>query len=89
MTMEKNDSLKFVDGRHIRAARIIAGLTRGKLAVAANLHPNSIKYWENDTSPCWPGGPAINKISSALASVGVETEVVEQDDCVVAIIRKS
>jgi transcriptional regulator with XRE-family HTH domain len=87
MTVE-NDDLKFVDGGHIRAARIIAGLTREKLAAAANLHPNSIKYWENDRSPCWPGGFAITKISSVLASVGVETEVEEQGNYVVAIIRK-
>jgi DNA-binding transcriptional regulator YiaG len=87
MTAE-NDSLKFVDGRHIRAARIIAGLTRDKLATAANLHPNSVKYWENDRSPCWPGGPAITKISTVLASIGVETEVEHQGNYTVAIIRK-
>jgi hypothetical protein len=84
----ENDSLKFRDGKHMRAARIIAGLTRVELATRANLHPNSIKYWETDKSPCWPGGPAIDKISSALAWFGVDTEVEQHGNGMIAIVRR-
>jgi hypothetical protein len=87
MTQDSDSQLKFRDGKHIRAARISAGLTRVELAAAANLHPNSVKYWELDHSPCWPGGPAIEQISSVLSSLGIETEVQAQGNYTVAIIR--
>jgi hypothetical protein len=88
MTQDNDNPLKFRDGKHMRSARIIAGLTRVDLAAAAHLHPNSIKYWETDRSPCWPGGPAIDKISSALATVGVDTEVEQMGNVLVAIVRR-
>ena len=88
MTQDGESPLKFRDGKHIRAARISAGLTRVDLATAAKLHPNSVKYWELDQSPCWPGGPAIDKISSALARFGVDTEVEQHGSGMVAIVRR-
>jgi transcriptional regulator with XRE-family HTH domain len=87
MMSETDLPLKFRDGRHIRAARISAGLTRRELAERANLHENSIKYWETDKSPCWPGGHTIEQISSVLASFGVYTEVEHEGDYMIAVVR--
>jgi hypothetical protein len=88
MSSENDSGWKFRDGNHIRAARTIAGLTRAKLATVANLHPNSIKYWELDKSPWTPDGMAVDQISSALASFGVETNVEGQGIHAVAIVRR-
>jgi transcriptional regulator with XRE-family HTH domain len=87
MTTEIDTPMKFRDGKHIRAARTIAGLTRVDLAAAANLHPNSVKYWELDQSPCWPGGRAIDQMAAALASLGVDTEVEQRGNYMIAIVR--
>jgi hypothetical protein len=88
MPSENESPRKFKDGKHIKAARTIAGLTRSELAEAADLHPNSVKYWELDKSRLAPDGWAIDQISMALASFGVDTEVEVRGDYKVAIVRR-
>jgi hypothetical protein len=66
---------------------MIAGLRRVDLAAAAKLHPNSVKYWERDRRRWVPDGYAIDQISAALASFGVDTEVEWQGSRVIAIVR--
>jgi len=65
----------FLNGRHLRSARAMAGLTRAALAEATGLHENSIKYWETDQRPEMPAGHAVDRIATALAANGVEVEV--------------
>jgi DNA-binding XRE family transcriptional regulator len=36
------------NGRHLRAARTLAGLTQQQLADAAGIHVNAVRYWEAD-----------------------------------------
>ena len=35
---------RLYDGRHLRAARILAGLTQKQLAEAAGIHVNAVRY---------------------------------------------
>ncbi len=56
-------------GRHLKAARTLAGMTQRQLALAAGLHPNAVKYWEREQGRI--GGHAVSKMADALAEVGV------------------
>lgn len=58
-------------GRHLKAARALAGLSQRQLAAAAGLHFNSIKYHEAKPEPL--GGYAVSRMEAVLASRGVET----------------
>jgi transcriptional regulator with XRE-family HTH domain len=58
------------DGAHLRAARIMAGLTQRQLAEAADLHPKAVAYWERDIR-AFPAGGAIDAMIAALAYRGV------------------
>jgi transcriptional regulator with XRE-family HTH domain len=60
------------NGRQLKAARILAGLTQRQLASRANLHVNSVKFWERKTSRI--DGHAVSLIAQALATCGVETD---------------
>jgi hypothetical protein len=87
MTSSNQIPGRFRDGKHIKAARAIAGLRRVDLATAAKLHPNTVKYWECSRRRWVADGNAIDQISAALASFGVDTEVERQGNRVVAIVR--
>ncbi len=63
----------FLNGRHLRAARELAGLSRKAVAIAAGLHPNSVKAWELVCTP--PEGVAVNRIRKALEARGVWASV--------------
>jgi len=56
-------------GRYLKAARVLAGLTQRQLAGAAGLHPNSVKYWEQDSS--FICGYAVDRMVEALDRHGV------------------
>ena len=60
------------NGRQLKAARILAGLTQRQLAGRANLHVNSAKFWERKTGRI--DGHAVNLMAQALAACGVETD---------------
>ena len=59
----------FADGRHLAAARVMAGLKQIELADLAGLHVNSLKRLEAMDSIC--GGWAVNKIHDALLRQGI------------------
>ena len=66
---------RFIDGRHLRAARTVAGLNQAELAAAAGIHFNSVKYWENSRNGR-PAGWAVDRIVQALANKGVVAGVI-------------
>jgi DNA-binding XRE family transcriptional regulator len=61
---------RFIDGRHLRTARIMAGLSQAELATAAGLHANSVKYHEKNREH-GPAGWAVEQMAAALAAHGV------------------
>jgi transcriptional regulator with XRE-family HTH domain len=56
-------------GRQLRAARILAGYSQRELAIAAGLHPNSVKGWERRSGPI--SGFAVQQMIDALANRNV------------------
>jgi transcriptional regulator with XRE-family HTH domain len=76
------------DGRHLRAARILAGLTQQQLAEAAAINVNAVRYWEADDRSSEPWGYAIDKLVAALRKHGVEVATVSGDDNRFTLIRK-
>ena len=77
------------DGRHLRAARILAGLTQQQLADAADLHVNSLRYWEADDRSSEPWGVAIDRLVAVLRQHGVEVAAAFSGDQQIALIRRS
>jgi transcriptional regulator with XRE-family HTH domain len=75
------------DGRHLRAARILAGLTQQQLADAAELHVNAVRYWEADDRSSEPWGVAIDRLVAALRNHGVEVATAFGGDRQFAVIR--
>ena len=65
------------NGRQLKAARVLAGLTQRQLAGLAHVHANTIRYWERMSHRI--GGYAVRRITDALAAYGVEVgeEVVD------------
>ncbi len=57
------------NGRTLKAARVLAGLTQRQLAAAARLHPNAVKYWER--RPDRIAGQAVSRMIEALERYGV------------------
>jgi transcriptional regulator with XRE-family HTH domain len=76
------------DGRHLRAARILAGLTQQQLANAAGLHVNAVRYWEADNRSSEPWGVAIERLVAALRRYGVEVAALFGDDKQLALVRR-
>ena len=74
------------DGRHLRAARILAGLTQQQLAHAADVHVNCVRYWEADDRSSEPWGGAIDQLIAALRRYGVDVGTVFGGDRQVAMI---
>ena len=58
------------NGKHLRAARTLAGLTQRQLAAESGLHRNSVKLWEN--RPDRIGGHAVSAMVNALGRRGVQ-----------------
>jgi DNA-binding transcriptional regulator YiaG len=77
------------NGRHLRAARILAGLTQQQLAHAAKVNVNCVRYWETDDRSSEPWGVAIDRLVAALRQHGVEVATVFGDDNQFALIRRS
>ena len=63
--------MRFPSGRHLRAARVLAGLSRKQLAEAAGVHFNSVAYWEGKTGTLT--GYAVDKMAAVLAAHGIST----------------
>lgn len=59
----------FAHGRHIVAARTLAGLSQAELAALAGIHRNSLQRWESMDS--LKGGWALERIETALRLKGV------------------
>ena len=62
----------FSEGRQIRAARAILGLSQGELARLAQIHRNSLSTMESGTGAC--SGPAVKRLALALAASGIAFE---------------
>ena len=73
------------NGRHLKAARTLAGMTQRQLAQAAGLHPNAVKYWERQSSRI--GGHAVSRMREALAGAGVTTGEEYDGRSSVAVLR--
>ena len=59
----------FVNGRHVAAARVMAGLTQVELAQLAGVHVNGIKRLERMDSRL--GGMSVDRIGEALEKRGI------------------
>jgi transcriptional regulator with XRE-family HTH domain len=73
------------NGRHLKAARIMAGLTQVQLADAAGLHPNSVKRWEGYSRRI--GGHAVGLMVEALELYGVHFGEEHSEGRSVAVLR--
>jgi transcriptional regulator with XRE-family HTH domain len=72
-------------GRHLKAARVLAGMTQRQLAAAAGLHTNAVKYWERETQSI--GGHAVGRMVTALAANGIECAEERAAGRTVAVLR--
>jgi len=59
----------FVNGRHLAAARTMAGLTQVQLAQLAGVHVNGIKRFERMEARL--GGVTVTRIGDALQNLGI------------------
>jgi DNA-binding transcriptional regulator YiaG len=76
------------DGRHLRAARTLAGLSQKEFAVAAGCHPNCVRYWEADDGPIAPNGGAVDLLIEVLRKYGIEVATALDGDGRIALIRR-
>lgn len=77
-----------LNGRHLRAARALAGVTQARLADIAGLHPKSVAYWERQPEiGVVEGVGAIPIIIPALARLGVSVEIEHDGYQAVALVR--
>lgn len=72
-------------GRHLKAARVLAGLTQQQLATAACLHLNSVKGWERHQDRI--AGYAVDRMLGALASRGIHCGEEILNGSTVAVLR--
>ena len=72
-------------GRHLKAARVLAGLTQQQLATEASLHLNSVKGWERHRDPI--GGYAVDRMTETLKRRGVEYSEETHDGATIAVLR--
>ena len=63
----------FKDGRHLKAARAMAGLKQTELATLAGLHVNSLKRLERALS-FQSSDYAVKRIAEALRAKGIIAE---------------
>lgn len=77
----------FLDGRHLKSARVMAAMSRQDLADAADISVSAVKYWERSASRLPSDGYAAWHMYRALRRVGVVAEIGEVDGLPVAIIR--
>ena len=59
----------FASGRHLAAARTLAGITQRELAERSGLHQNSVKFHEK--KPSLVEGHAPERFAEALAKLGI------------------
>lgn len=78
----------FLNGRHLRAARVMAGMSQEQLAEAADLHRNSVRYWEKASHPLPADAFALWQFREALHRRGVSVDIVDHAGKRVAIVQK-
>lgn len=64
------NELHVASGRHLAAARILAGLTQAQVAKASGLHRNAVSYWERRSAI--GRSHAVTQIERALEENGVK-----------------
>jgi hypothetical protein len=67
--VEKVKTMSLKNGRHLKAGRVLAGMTQSQLAEAAGLHVNSVKYHEQQETRI--GGHAVTRMRDALGAAGI------------------
>ena len=77
--------MSLVNGRALKAARVLAGMTQQQLALAAGLHPNAVKYWERSANCI--GGHAVSRMVAALEQHGVHVGEEHAAGVTVAVLR--
>jgi transcriptional regulator with XRE-family HTH domain len=61
-----------INGRQLRAARILAGLTQKQFAAAVGVHERAARYWEQKESKAPTSTPSsLEKIETVLRDHGV------------------
>jgi transcriptional regulator with XRE-family HTH domain len=61
-----------INGRQLRAARILAGLTQKQFAAAVGVHERAARYWELKESKAPTSTPSsLEKIETVLRDHGV------------------
>ena len=73
------------DGRHLRAARVLADLSQRELAAAAGLHVNAVKYWERRKDRI--GGYAVDLMLQALSGHGIRCGIEYEGRNLLAVLR--
>ncbi len=81
----KSKHMSLKNGRTLKAARVLAGMTQRQLALAAGLHPNAVKYWERHASRI--GGHAVSQMLTALERHGVHVGEEHAAGVTVAVLR--
>jgi len=64
-------SRNLVNGRQLRAARVLAGLTQRTLGAALGLNERSIRFWERKHDRRPTGAPNDRRIEEVLLDRGV------------------
>jgi transcriptional regulator with XRE-family HTH domain len=65
------DSRNLCNGRQLRAARVLAGLTQRTLGAALGLNERSIRFWERKHDRRPTGAPNDRRIEVVLLDHGV------------------
>lgn len=60
------------DGKQIRAARALLGLSQSVVAERAGVHVNSVKYWERRGASVQREERGLRAIREALEALGVQ-----------------
>lgn len=77
---------RFIDGRHLRAARTMANLSQAQLAAIARIHVGAVKYWERRDGGL--AGWAVERMTKALAAHNVVAGTISEGGRTSAFVRR-
>ena len=77
--------MSLVNGRTLKAVRVLAGMTQQQLALASGLQPNAVKYGERRASRI--DGHAVSRMGAALGQHGVYVGEEQATSGTVAVLR--
>jgi transcriptional regulator with XRE-family HTH domain len=73
------------NGRQLKAARALAGLSQRQLAHQAGLHVNSVKGWETRHDRI--GGFAVSRMIAALEAYGITFSEEASNNRLVGVLK--